>query len=104
MAKQYHLWIVARDPDTRKPWLIYGAPDFGSNGGEDAARQKGIEMLGGLNFDIKRYPTSNLAQASSYYRGKRLERGDGLKAATERVGHERSVARRIAARRRRLGL
>jgi len=103
MLRQYHLWIVAKDPDTNRPYLIYGAPDFGSNGGEDAARSKGMEMLGGLNFDIKRYPTRNLSEASAFHRGKRLEGGEGLKASTQRLGHEKSVARRLQ-RRRRLGL
>jgi len=104
MARQYHLWIVTRDPDTGRPYLIYGAPDFGSDGGEEAARAKGIEMLGGLNFEIKRYPTRSLSEASAYHRGKRLESGEGLRASTQRLGHEKSVERMKQARRRRLGL
>ena len=100
MAKQYHFWLVTKDEETGKPYLIYGCPD---RDGEDAARSRGFELLGGMDFHIKRYPTSNLAQASSYHRGKRLENGEGLKAATQRLGHEKSVARRVA-RRRRLGL
>jgi len=101
--RQYHLWLVTRDPDTGRPYLIYGAPDFGSGGGEDECRSKGIEMLGGLNFEIKRYPTRNLAEASAFHRGKRLESGEGLHASTQRLGHEKSITRRLA-RRRRLGL
>jgi len=103
MVRQYHWWIITRDPDTGRPYLIYGAPDFGSDGGEEAARAKGIEMLGGLNFEIKRYPTRTLSEASAFHRGKRLESGEGLRASTQRLGHEKSVARRLA-RRRRLGL
>lgn len=102
MPKQYHLWIVTKDPDSGKPYLIYGAPDFGSDGGESAARSKGMEMLGGLNFDIARYPTRSLQEASSYHRGKRLESGEGLKRSTQRLGHERSIDRlrkRLAKRR-----
>jgi hypothetical protein len=99
--RQYHFWIVSRDPDTGRPYLIYGCPD---RDGEDECRRKGIEMLGGLNFDIKRYPTSNLAQASSYHRGRRLESGEGLRASTQRIGHEKSIERMKQARRRRLGL
>jgi len=98
--RNYHFWIVSHDPDTGKPYLIYGCPD---RDGESACREKGIEMLGGLDFNIARYPTSNLAQASSYHRGKRLENGEGLRASTQRLGHEKSVARRLE-RRRRLGL
>jgi hypothetical protein len=99
MARQYHYWIAARD-ETGKPYLIYGCPD---RDGEDGARNKAFEMLGGLDFDIKRYPTRSLSEASAFHRGKRLESGEGLKASTQRLGHEKSVARRLA-RRRRLGL
>ncbi len=97
--RQYHFWIATRD-EAGKSYLIYGCPD---RDGESACRDKGIEMLGGLDFEIKRYPTRNLAEASAFYRGKRLERGDGLKAATQRLGHEKSVAR-MRIRRRRLGI
>ena len=31
MARQYHWWIATRD-ETGKPYLIYGAPDYGSDG------------------------------------------------------------------------
>ena len=99
MARQYHLWIAARD-ENGKLYLIYGCPD---RDGEEECRRKGIEMLGGLNFEIKRYPTRNLAEASAFHRGKRLESGEGLRASTQRLGHDKSVARRLA-RRRRLGL
>ena len=100
MVRQYHLWIATRD-ETGKPYLIYGCPD---RDGESICRDKGIEMLGGLDFEIKRYPTRNLAEASSYHRGKRLESGEGLKASTQRLGHEKSIERLKSQRRRRLGL
>lgn len=86
--KQYY-WIVARDPDTNKPYLI-----FGSDRDEASARQKGLEMLGGLDFEIKCYPTKDLGSASAYFRGKRLEHGAGLKASTQRIGHDRSLRQR----------
>ena len=91
MVRQYHLWIATRD-ENGKPYLIYGCPD---RDGESACRDKGIEMLGGLDFDIKRYPTRNLAEASAFHRGRRLEDGEGLRASSQRLGHERSVARRL---------
>lgn len=94
--RQYHYWIVSKEPETGKTFLIYGCPD---RDGESVARNKGMEMLGGLDFEIKRYPTSNLAEASAYHRGKRLERGEGLRMSTQRLGHEKSLAR---LRRRRL--
>ena len=98
--RSYHFWIVSRDPDTGKPYLIYGCSD---REGESACREKGIEMLGGLDFNIVRYPTRNLAEASAFHRGKRLEKGEGLRASTQRLGHEKSIARRLE-RRRRLGI
>jgi hypothetical protein len=87
--RQYHYWIAARD-ETGKPYLIYGCPD---RDGESVARNKGIEMLGGLDFVIKRFPTSNMAQASQFWKGFRLESGEGLHQSAQRLGHERSVDR-----------
>jgi len=101
VARQYHWWIATAIDG--KPQLIYGAPDFGSNGGQDVAREHGLSMLSGYDFRLFRYPTSNLAQASAFHRGKRLESGEGLHASTQRLGHEKSITRRLA-RRRRLGL
>ena len=100
MARQYHWWLATSIDG--KPQLIYGAPDFGSSGGEDAARSKGLEM-GISNFTIHRYPTRTISEASAFHRGKRLERGEGLRASTQRLGHEKTVARKLA-RRRRLGI
>ena len=101
MPREYHYWLAAHDPDTGRPYLIYGGSD---RDGEDAARSKGFEMLGSIDFEVKRYPTRNLAEASAFHRGKRLEAGEGLKASSQRLGHERSVSRmrqRIEARRNR---
>lgn len=88
--RQYHYWIVAVEPTTGKNILIYGCPD---RDGESGARSKGMEMLGSLDFDIKRYPTSRLQEASAIWRGKRLQRGDGLSASTQRQAHEKTVSR-----------
>ena len=60
---------------------------------EEEARQKGLEMLGGLNFEIKRYPTRDLAKASSFLRGKRLEQSQSLSEAGRRIGHTKSLRR-----------
>ena len=75
--------MVARD--NGRPYLIYGGTD------ESSARQKGLEMLSGIDFEIKRYPTRDLAAASAYFRGKRLEQGDGLKKSSQRIGHNKSI-------------
>lgn len=91
--KQYY-WLTAHDEDG-KPYLIYG----GLN--EDEAREKGLEMLGGIDFEIVRLPTRQLAKASSLYRGSRLEGTHSLQVAARRQGHEKSVVhlRRKMARR-----
>jgi hypothetical protein len=86
--KRQYWWIVTRDPDTRKPYLV-----FGSDRDEAEAREKALTMLGGLDFEIRRYATRDLGTASAYYRGKRLEDGEGLKASSERIGHGKSIAR-----------
>ena len=82
----YHYWLYTKD-ETGKPYLIYGGLT------EEAARQKGFEMLAGLDFDIKRLPTRNLQRASSLLKGGRLEKTHSLKKATERLGHNRSLKR-----------
>jgi len=102
MVRQYHWWIGAVDPETGRQHLVYGAPDFGSAGGEDVARSRAFEMLASIDFELKRLPTRDLSTASSLWRGKRLAQGDGLHASSQRIGHEKSVSRwrqRLAQRR-----
>lgn len=89
-----YYWIAARD-ERGKRYLI-----FGSDRSEDEARQKGLEMLGGVDFVIKRYPTRDLSRASSFSKGIRLKETHSLKKATERLGHDKSV-RRLRHRQRR---
>jgi hypothetical protein len=80
-------WIICRDPDTGHPFLIAGGNS------EMEARQKGMEALSGVNFEIRELPTRNLQRASSMIRGKRLDETHSLRAAKQRLGHDRSVAR-----------
>lgn len=91
--REYHWWIGAVDEETGRQHLIYGSSDHGSAGGEDVARSKAFEMLGSIDFELKRLPTRDLSTASSLWRGKRLSQGDGLHASSQRIGHEKSVAR-----------
>lgn len=93
--RREYWWIVTRDEDGR-PHLV-----FGSDISEEDARQKGLEMLGGMDFLIKKYPTRDTDMASAFFRGKRLENGEGLKRASQRIGHERSVKRLLRKRDRR---
>jgi len=85
--RDWYYWITAIDTDTGKPYLIAGGRT------EADANQKGLEMLGGIDFQIKRLPTRNLARASSLLKGDRLERTQSLHKAAERIGHERSIER-----------
>tara|TARA_Y100000310_G_scaffold166912_2_gene166628 strand:+ start:7029 stop:7328 length:300 start_codon:yes stop_codon:yes gene_type:complete len=84
--KHYYYWITATD-STGKPYLIYGGMT------EDEGRQKGLEMLGGVDFELKRLPTRNMQRASSMLKGGRLEKTHSLKEAGRRVGHNKSLKR-----------
>ena len=89
--RRYYYWLATRD-ENGKPYLIFG----GIN--EEEARQKGLDMLGGLDFEIKRYPTRDLATASAFYRGVRLEETHSLSKAGRRIGHDKSLKRRQLSR------
>jgi hypothetical protein len=84
--REYHWWIITHD-ETGKPFLLYGDID------ESRARSKGLELLAGADFELKRFPTRDIGAASAMYRGKRLEQTHSLKTATERLGHEKSLKR-----------
>ncbi len=86
MGKNYY-WLICADPDSGKPFLIAGGDT------EEEARQKGLEMLGGIDFEIRKLPTRNLAQASSMIKGGRLEDTHSLKRASQRLGHDKSLKR-----------
>ena len=83
--RRYHYWIVAYDQD--RPYLVYGGTD------EEEARRKGLELLAGANFELKRYPTMDLGAASAFFRGKRLDDTHSLKESSRRIGHDRSLRR-----------
>jgi hypothetical protein len=86
-SKRRYWWIICKDPDTGKPFLIAGGDT------ESEARQKGMEMLGGIDFEIRDLPTRNLARASSIIRGGRLEDTHDLRQAKEKLGHNRSLCK-----------
>jgi len=88
MSREEYYWLTAKDEETGKSYLIAGGVN------EEEARQKGLEMLSGLDFRIRKLPTRNLQRASSLLKGNRLEKTHSLHKAAERLGHERSVRRR----------
>lgn len=85
MSRRYYYWLVTQSDG--KPYLVFGGND------EDAARRKGLELLGGLDFEVKRYPTRDLGAASAFFRGKRLDETHSLRESSSRIGHDRSIAR-----------
>jgi hypothetical protein len=87
IKRHYYYWLLCTDPDTHKPFLI------GGGNTEDECRSKGLEMLAGIDFEIRRLPTRNLARASSLIRGVRLEDTHSLHKASEKLGHDRSLSR-----------
>ena len=87
MNRRQYYWIVTNDPDTGKPYLIYGGET------EQEARNKGLEQLCGVDFELKQYPTRNQDEASAFLRGKRLSDTHSLGEAGRRIGHERSINR-----------
>ena len=93
MSSRNYYWWIGATSDDGKPVLIFGAPDFGPDGGEDAARSKAFEMLSGMDWELRRLPTRDLSTASSLWRGKRLASGEGLTNSIQRLGHEKTVNR-----------
>lgn len=92
--RSWYYWLVAKDPESGKPYLIAGGKT------EEEARQKGLEMLSGqgIDFEVRRLPTINIGAASSMIKGRRLERTKSLKRATERLGHDRTLRGRMRKR------
>lgn len=88
MAGKYYFWIVTSD-ETGRPYLLPGGET------EDQAREKGLEILGGIDFDIRKLKTRNQQMASSMLKGRTLEETHSLKKATRRVGHTRSISKLI---------
>ena len=88
MPRQYY-WIVAHDAETGEDTLI-----FGSDHGENDARQKGLTLLSGIDFEIKQFPTRDLGTASAMYKGKKLESTHSLHEAKRRLTHEKGLERK----------
>lgn len=78
----------------RQYWWLTGKLDgktfliFGSDVSEDDARRKGLEMLSGIDFEIKKLPTRNTARASQILKGGILEQDRDLRRATRRLRHK----------------
>jgi len=85
MVTRYYYWITTQNES--QPILLYGGLT------ESEAREKGLEMLSGTDFQIKRLPTRDIGAASAYIRGKRLEATHDIHESTRRIGHERTVRR-----------
>ena len=89
--REFHYWIATRDTENgNKPYLIYACP---AREGEDAARRKALEILSGLDFSLKRYPTREIGRASQMLKGSRLESTHSLTESSKRLGHDKSMNR-----------
>ena len=88
-SRATYYWIVAKDAETGRPYLLTGGDT------EQEARQRGMEMLGGQDFEIRALNTRDRDMASSIIRGKRLEQSHSLREASRRIGHEKTVQRRM---------
>lgn len=86
-SRRLYFWLLAADPNSQKPYLIFGGNT------EEEARQRGLDLLGGVDFEIRPLRTRNLATASSIIRGARLADTHSLHKASEKIGHSRSVRR-----------
>ena len=84
--KQY--WWIGCTDNSRQTLI------FGSDKSEEDARQKGLEMLPGTNFTIKRLPTRDLATASSMWKGLRLEQTHNLHKSLKHLTHEKGLLRK----------
>ena len=84
--KRSYYWLLTKD-ETGKPYLIYGGVS------EDEARQKGFEMLSGLDFEIKSFPTRSQSTASQLCKGNKLESTHSLHESARRLGHNKSLKR-----------
>jgi len=86
-GRNWYFWVVTKDPETGKPYLLPGGRT------EDEARQKGMEQLGGIDFELRRFPTTNMERASAMLKGRRLEKTKSLHKSVERLGHTRTLRR-----------
>ena len=86
MTTRYHYWLTGVAGGKR--FLIYGADN------EDRAREKGLELLSGIDFTIKRLPTRDIRSASRQVKGYKLEETHDLGIATKRLKHKR-IKRRV---------
>lgn len=80
VPKNYY-WLTGYDQEGKR-FLIYGGAT------EDEARRQGLEMLSGMDFQIKALPTRHLPTASRMLKGGILEKSHDLHKATRRLRHK----------------
>lgn len=81
-----HYWIIAyldNGDGTRQPYLTYGGRT------EEDARTKAFDELGGLEFMIRMFPTTDEQEASRQFRGVRLNETKNLKESVRRIRHKK---------------
>lgn len=88
MKRRRYYWIIVHSPDEGDTLI------FGSEQSLEDARSRGLAMLPDIDFEIRDFPTRDLAAASSLYKGKKLETTHSLHKAKQRLVHEKGLARR----------
>jgi len=78
---QHHYWLTGYVDDNR--FLIYGGPT------EDQARQHGLEVLSGVDFEIVKLPTRHQPTASRMLKGRVLDATGDIRGATKHLRHKR---------------
>ena len=70
-----------------KPFLLFGGMTF------DEANEHGLEMLSGVDFQIKKLPTRSISAASRMSKYGTLATTHNIVKARERLGHDKTIKR-----------
>ena len=86
--RNWYYWIVTRDPETGKPYILPGGET------DQKGNQHAQELLGTVDYELRRLPTTDANEASRLIKGRRLEKTHNLHKSVEKLGRKRSFVRR----------
>ena len=81
MTSRYYYWLTGIDDGRR--FLI-----LASDKSSDEAVRKGLEMLGSVDFQVKKFATRDMATASRLLKGNILEKSKDIRVATKKLKHK----------------
>jgi hypothetical protein len=81
-VRRRYWWLVGTDTDGT-PFLV-----FGSAVSEQEARQKGLEMLGGVNCEVKELHHRDMGAASHEMKGGTLAESKDIHKALRKLRHK----------------